>query len=116
MSQYYKDFIKPRDINHNPGSFGFYTKHYALLPLVGLVAASIAAVTFFSIHQLSNSDIRTKKKQENQEIFSNRDLLRNLTIERIEKTFATNSDLKSVYLQMEKAQYFAHNARKNRNI
>lgn len=97
--------MKPRYTNHNPRSFGFYTRHYSLLPLVGLVATSIAAVTFFSLYKFSKTGKRSRKKETKQEDYNNRDEYRQKTIETIEKTFANNTNLKNLYLEMEKAQY-----------
>lgn len=116
MSNYYKDFIKPRQTNPNPRSFGFYTKNYSLLPLVGIVAASVVAVAFFSIHQFSNLDKRAKKKKKEVDFIDKRDELRNKSIENIEKTFAKNSDLKNLYLEMERAQFRTKTANRKSKI
>lgn len=102
--------MKPRyNTNHNPRSFGFYTKHYSLLPLVGLVSASVIAVTIFSVLQFSKPDVRVKNKQplqQEDEQFKRAEY-RDKNIDAIEKTFPKNSDLKKLYIEMEKAEYRA---------
>lgn len=107
--------MKARYPNHNPRSLGFYTKHYSLLPLIGLVSASVLAVTLFSAHQFTKSDVRVKNKQKQQDGLDKKNEYRNKSIEAIEKTFPKNSDLRNLYLEMEKAEHRAR-IRKTQNI
>lgn len=112
MSDYYKNFLKPRQANNNPLSFNFYKKNYALLPLVGIVATSVVAVAFVSVHQYSNTDVRTKQEKKQEDVSSADEKPRRKAMESIKQTFKSNSELRSLYLDMAKAEYLARNVTK----
>lgn len=105
MSRYYKDFLKPRQTNPNALSLGFFKKNYSLIPLIGILASSVAAAVFMTVHKISNSDIKISKKEAKQKNFSSTEgEPHKKSIDDIKKIFKTNSELRAVYLDMEKAE------------
>lgn len=112
MSNYYKDFLKPRGVSHSPLSFGFYKKNYALVPLLGLLATSMTAVAFMSVHKLSDIDVKFKNKDAHQEKISNAADGKQIDA-RVTKIFPKNSELRALYLDMAKAESQARMKKSN---